>query len=68
VTERQGSLLKVESGETANSSADPIFEALTLTICELFASEFWSETMRPLAEKIAAEMTKRFQIIPKGRS
>jgi hypothetical protein len=37
-------------------------------ICELFASEFWCETMGPLAEKIAAEMMKRFQIIPKDRS
>ena len=60
--------MKVESGETANSSADSLFEALTLTICEFFASEFWCETMRPVAEKIAAEMLKRFQIIPKDRS
>jgi hypothetical protein len=30
--------------------------------------EFWCETMEPLAEKIAAEMMKRFQIIPKDRS
>jgi hypothetical protein len=61
-------LVKVESKESANSSADPLFEALTLMICDLFASEFWCETMRPLAEKIAAEMMKRFQIIPKDRS
>jgi hypothetical protein len=67
VSEHQGTLLKVESGETANSSADPIFEALTLTICELFVLEYWCETMRPLAEKIAAEMLKRFQIIPKDQ-
>ena len=64
-SERPESTVKVESGETANSSADPLFEVLTLTICELFASEFWCETMRPVAEKIAAEMLKRFQIIPK---
>jgi hypothetical protein len=60
-------LVKAESRETANSSADPL-ETLTLMICELFASEFWCETMGPLAEKIAAEMMKRFQIIPKDRS
>ena len=67
-SERPESLVKVESRETADSSADPLFETLTLMICELFASEFWCETMGPLAEKIAAEMMKRFQIIPKDRS
>jgi hypothetical protein len=67
-SERPESLAKVESRETANSNADPLFEMLTLMICELFASEFWCETMRPLAEKIAGEMMKRFEIIPKDRS
>jgi len=31
-SERQESLVKVESRETADSSADPLFEALTLMI------------------------------------
>jgi hypothetical protein len=57
--------VNVESKKTANSCADPLLEMLTLTICELFASEFWCETMRPLAEKIAGEMMTRFHILPK---
>jgi hypothetical protein len=53
----------VESKETAN----PLFEVLTLTICQTFESEFWCETMRPAAEKITAAIMKRFQIIPKDQ-
>jgi hypothetical protein len=67
-SERQESFVKAESSDAANLSADPLVEALTLTICELFASEYWCETMQPLAEKIAAEMIKRFEVIPRDRS
>jgi hypothetical protein len=59
--------LKVESREIASLRANPLFEALTLTICEVFESEFWCETMRPVAETITAEIMKRFQIIPKDQ-
>lgn len=57
----------VESREIVNLRDDPLFEALTLTICEIFESEFWCETMRPVAETITAEMMKRFEIIPKDQ-
>jgi hypothetical protein len=57
----------VESREIASLRANPLFEALTLTICEVFESEFWCESMRPVAETITAEMMKRFQIIPKDQ-
>jgi hypothetical protein len=63
--ERQECLIDVESGATIDPSTDPLLEVLALTICALSASEFWCETMRPLAEKIAGEMLKRFEIIPK---
>ena len=59
--------MKVESREIASLRANPLFEALTLTICEVFESEFWCETMRPVAETITAEIMKRFQIIPKDQ-
>jgi hypothetical protein len=57
----------VESKEIASLRANPIFEALTLTICETFESEFRCETMRPVAETISAEIMKRFQISPKDQ-
>jgi hypothetical protein len=57
----------VESKEVASLPANPLFEALTLTICDAFESEFWCETMRPVAETITAEIMKRFQFIPKGQ-
>jgi hypothetical protein len=63
----QGSLVMVESKEIASLRATPLFEALTLTICETFASGFWCETMRPVAETISAEIMKRFQVIPKDQ-
>jgi hypothetical protein len=67
-SECQESLVDVQSGATIDPSTDPLVEVLTLTICALFASEFWCETMRPLAEKIAGEMLKRFRVIPKEQS
>jgi hypothetical protein len=63
----QAPLVIAESRETANLRANPLFETLTLTICGIFESEFWSATMRPVAETITAEMMKRFQIIPKNQ-
>jgi len=57
----------VEPKEIASLRTNPLFETLTLTICEVFESEFWCETMRPVAETITAEMMKRFQISPKDR-
>ncbi len=65
--EPQGALV-VEPRPLANPSTDPLHEVLTLMICDLFASEFWCQTMRPLAEKIAAEIIRRFQIVPKDRA
>jgi hypothetical protein len=64
-SERQESSEDVESKGIANSSADPLFEAPALMVCDLSVSEYWCETMGPFAEKLAAEMMKRFHIIPK---
>ena len=55
----------VESQKTASLRENPLFEALTLTICQAIEGEYWCETMRPVAETISAELIKRFQIIPK---
>lgn len=57
----------VESQEAVSLRANPLFEALTLTICQAIEGEYWCETMRPVAETISAELMKRFQIIPKER-
>lgn len=61
----KGSLVIVESQQTASLRANSLFEALTLTICQAIEGEYWCETMRPVAETISAELMKRFQIIPK---
>jgi hypothetical protein len=55
----------VESKEIASPCANPLCEALTLTICETFGSEFWCQTMRPVAETMTTAIMKRFQIILK---
>ncbi len=57
----------VESQEAVSLRTNPLFEALTLTICQAIEGEYWCETMRPVAETISAELMKRFQIIPKER-
>ena len=61
----QGPLVTVESQETASLRASLLFEAVTQAICETFESEYWCETMRPVAETITVNLMKRFQIIPK---
>jgi len=58
-------MVNVETQEIASLSANSLFEALTLAICQVFEGDYWSETMRPAAERITSELMKRFQIIPK---
>ena len=57
----------VQSQEAASLRANPLFEALALTICQAIEGEYWCETMRPVAETISVELMKRFEIIPKER-
>lgn len=57
----------VESKKVASLPASRLFDAITLVICQTFESEYWCETMRPVAETITAEIMKHFQIIPKDQ-